>query len=280
LDMFGPTGLTTQRPRLMQQALVAAGREILILQLHRTRFIQALNGPETFTSKHQYAPSVVATVTSACRLIDMLETFLETAPELCKRVFGFWFNMFSGALAIALYVSRAPHVADASTALRQMQVAHTLFSRVAENNPRAQRAHVLLLKLTDKITRIIADHHDSIRHTRNGLGGLQSQSGRSQPTTSNTRSHMEPELVLDSFEGAHPFLRNYPRQSQYSEVPESTLLFPGLAFRLKEEELRAVSFTSPVYKANTPTRVGNQDLNFDFGALTLGPDDSALMTWF
>lgn len=28
LDMFGPTGLTIQKPGLMQQALVAAGKEI------------------------------------------------------------------------------------------------------------------------------------------------------------------------------------------------------------------------------------------------------------
>ena len=91
---------------------------------------------------------------------------------------------------------------------------------------------------------------------------------------------MEPEHEQDSFEAAHVFLRNYPRQSQYSEVPESALLYPSLGLRLREEELKAVSFTSPVYKANFPTRVGNQDLNFDFGALALGPDDSTLMTWF
>lgn len=89
---------------------------------------------------------------------------MDKAPELCRRTFGFWFNMFSGVvslcmvclkkksypepprqLAIALYVSRAPHVADASMALRQMQTANILFSRVAVNNPRATRAHVRLV---------------------------------------------------------------------------------------------------------------------------------------
>lgn len=115
--MFGPGGLTTERPRMMQQALVAAGHEIcpynhlalypwiltrvltVILQLHRTRFTQALSGPEKYTDRHPYAPSVVATFTSACRLIEMLTTFMNTAPALCKRVFGFWFNMFSGVVS-------------------------------------------------------------------------------------------------------------------------------------------------------------------------------------
>ena len=40
------------------------------------------------------------------------------------------------------------------------------------------------------------------------------------------------------------------------------------------------SFTSPVLTSYVPSRVGNQSLNFDFGALALGPDDQSLMTWF
>lgn len=91
---------------------------------------------------------------------------------------------------------------------------------------------------------------------------------------------MEPEYDLDAFEGAHASLRTYPRQSQYSDVPDSALLYPSISLRIEEEELRAVSFTSPIARVSFPTRVGNQDLNFDFGALALGPDDSSLMTWF
>lgn len=113
-----------------------------------------------------------------------------------------------------------------------------------------------------------------------GLGGSHSHSGRSQPLISDTRSRIEPEYEADPFEGAHAFLRTYPRQSQYSDVPDSALLCSSIGLRLQEEEIRAISFTSPIPREALPTRVGNQDLNFDFGALTLGPDDSSLMTWF
>jgi hypothetical protein len=72
----------------------------VILQLHRNYFTQALNDPEPFTTKHQYAPSVVATYQSACRLITILEIIMKSEPRLCKRVFGFWFNMFSGVVGV------------------------------------------------------------------------------------------------------------------------------------------------------------------------------------
>src|ERR1700733_2313550 len=98
----------------------------VILQLHRNYFTQALNGPEPFTIKHKYAPSVVATYRSACHLINILEVMMKAEPRLVKRVFGYWLNMFSGVVrcqrfiighlmlnkiqvAICLLVSRAPH---------------------------------------------------------------------------------------------------------------------------------------------------------------------------
>jgi hypothetical protein len=129
------------------------------LQLHRSYFTQALNGPEPFTTKHQYAPSVMATYRSACRLITILDIIMKQEPRLCKRVFGFWFNMFSGVVsrqcsitefsalnnkqvAICLLVSRAPHSPVSPMAIGELQKVQRLFVEVAQENPRAARAHV------------------------------------------------------------------------------------------------------------------------------------------
>jgi hypothetical protein len=71
----------------------------VLLQLHRNYFTQALNGPEPFTPKHRYAPSVMATYYSASRLITILEIVMKQEPLLFKRVFGFWFNMFSAVVS-------------------------------------------------------------------------------------------------------------------------------------------------------------------------------------
>src|SRR5882762_517352 len=83
---------------------------VVILQLHRHYFAQALNGPEPFTIKHQYAPSVVATYHSACRLVVILELLMKGEPRLCKRVFGFWFNMFSGVVSHGVLLLRIQHL--------------------------------------------------------------------------------------------------------------------------------------------------------------------------
>lgn len=73
---------------------------VVILQLHRGYFTQGLSGSEPFTLSHPYAPSVVATYCSACRLLSILETAMKQEPLLCKRVFGFWFNMFSAVVSV------------------------------------------------------------------------------------------------------------------------------------------------------------------------------------
>jgi len=137
---------------------------LVILQLHRNYFTQALNGPEPFHIKHQFAPSVVATYRSASRLINILDIMMKGEPRLVKRVFGYWFNMFSGVVsyqcfiighptlnkaqvAICLLVSRAPHAPVSPMAIGEFQKARRLFVEVAQENPRAARAHVRQLSL-------------------------------------------------------------------------------------------------------------------------------------
>jgi hypothetical protein len=99
---------------------------------------------------------------------------------------------------------------------------------------------------------------------------------RAQPATSDTRSRLEPEHEGDPFEHAHPILLACVRHATEQMQRQDPFMFiPDAEILLDDEDIRSGSFTTP-----TPTRVGNQSLNFDFGALTLGPDDQSLMTWF
>jgi hypothetical protein len=132
--------------------------DAVALQLHRNYFTRALNDPEPYTDKNQYAPSVVATYRSACRLLSILEIMMKIEPRLCKRVFGFWFNVFSAAVrsfsiievsalnkiqvVICLLVSRAPNSPIALLAVGELQKVRQLFAEVAQDNPRATRAYV------------------------------------------------------------------------------------------------------------------------------------------
>jgi hypothetical protein len=97
-------------------------------------------------------------------------------------------------------------------------------------------------------------------------------------TTSDTRSRFAQESETDPFEHAHPVLLAAIRHATERMRPQNPFMFvciPDVPAVVDEEDIRSGSLTTP-----TPTRVGNQSLDLDFGALTLGPDDRSLMTWF
>lgn len=106
-------------------------------------------------------------------------------------------------------------------------------------------------------------------------------SNHAQLATSDTRSQLEPESLTesDSFENAHPSLKTYMLKSRSAEDATDSS-FPAEGIPLTEQDYKDGSFTSPELTSYVPSRVGNQSLNFDFGALALGPDDQSLMTWF
>jgi hypothetical protein len=99
---------------------------------------------------------------------------------------------------------------------------------------------------------------------------------RAQPVISDTRSQLGPEIQVDPFAHAHPVLLACVRHATEQIRRQDPFMFiPDSEVSLDEEDIRSGSFTTP-----TPSRMGNRSLNLDFGALTLGPDDRSLMTWF
>ena len=98
-------------------------------------------------------------------------------------------------------------------------------------------------------------------------------SNRAQLATSDTRSRLKAEssIETDSFEHAHPFLKVYMFESD-TTMDTTDPYLSAEEIPLTEQDGSCTS--------NVPSRVGNQSLNFDFGALALGPDDQSLMTWF
>lgn len=117
LDIFNLDGIHDNRQLTMQQVLVSSGREIgtiislqcclrrlqtrrplVLLQLHRNFFTEAVSDYDAFSYQHKFAPSAVATYLSASRLIATLNVLEEREPQLSKRFMCFWFNAFSGAV--------------------------------------------------------------------------------------------------------------------------------------------------------------------------------------
>lgn len=120
-------------------------------------------------------------------------------------------------------------------------------------------------------------HSDTLEVSNGG-------SNRAQLATSDTRSRLEPEpqVELDPFQNAHPSLKACMVKTKSTTDATDSCWIPAAEIPLTEQDYRDGSFTSPspVPTSYVPSRVGNQSLNFDFGALALGPDDQSLMTWF
>ena len=71
----------------------------VLLQLHRSFFAHALCGPEgALDCENKYAPSLVAVVLSASRMIATMDWLYHRDSELCVRTARCWSNTFSAAV--------------------------------------------------------------------------------------------------------------------------------------------------------------------------------------
>ena len=77
----------------------------VLLQLHRQFFTRALSGSleEGLNRRHKYAPSVVAVVLSASRMIATVQDLYDREPHLTARILGYWSNAFSAAVSIFFF---------------------------------------------------------------------------------------------------------------------------------------------------------------------------------
>ncbi|KAF8514037.1 fungal-specific transcription factor domain-containing protein [Gautieria morchelliformis] len=147
------TGLTMQRWLLLQ------ARDTAVLLLHRGFFAQAL-GEEADPMQSKYAPSVLATYRSACHIIWALYNVYSQEPNLACRFGLFWSNGFSASISLCLIVTTATRSSYAPFALGQLDLAHELFSRAADECIPARKAQPTLSRLRDKAHAAYAPYHN------------------------------------------------------------------------------------------------------------------------
>ncbi|KAG0700446.1 fungal-specific transcription factor domain-containing protein [Suillus ampliporus] len=315
LNIFNSEGITNIRQLTMQQVLVASGREIVLLQLHRNFFTEALSDFDTFTYQHKYAPSVLATYLSASRLVATLGTMLHREPQLSKRFMCFWFNAFSGAVALSLIVSRTPFLSLAPFALKELDTVYRIFANVAEECPKVAQALPLLTKMAEKSRRTYIQWLKASRDTSTMDIDQMSQEIPIRSAVCNTSGDW-----ASSFDAAHSYLQQtlqeieittppaiqelpayiveQPKpmsgsqieQAEQAEEPEghnpdlSTDML-SLALGLNEDLVAATlkhSADPSTPPGNTAQRVGNHTFNFDFGALgsNVENQNNTYMSWF
>ncbi|KAK7048537.1 4Fe-4S ferredoxin-type domain-containing protein [Favolaschia claudopus] len=185
----------TARFLVMQRAIVASGRDIAILQLHRRCFTEALSG--SFSDLHHpYAPSVLATYIGASSLIETLETLFDREPQLSARFLHFWFNAFSATVTLALFVSRAPATSLAPYAMQDLERICRLFRRVATLLPFSAKSLPIMEKLADKARRACSQWHSDVP----------------LPSPSSTSNSQLPPAFLY----AHPTLARYAEEMTFA----------------------------------------------------------------
>ncbi|KAG2033698.1 fungal-specific transcription factor domain-containing protein [Suillus americanus] len=312
LNIFNSEGITDIRQLTMQKVLVASGREIVLLQLHRNFFTEALSDFDAFTYRHKYAPSVLATYLSASRLVATLGILLHREPQLSKRFMCIWFNAFSVAVALSLIVSRTPFLSLAPFALKELDIVYRIFANVAEECSKVAQALPLLAKIAEKSRRTYTQWLKTSRDSSTMDTDLTSQESPVRSAVCSTSGDCP-------FDAAHSFLQKTlqdiettapptiqelpaysPRQPKsktssqvdHAEQPEELCRPPDLSadmlslgLGLDEDLVTATlrhSADPSTPAGNTAQRVGNHTFNFDFGALASNVENqnNTYMSWF
>ncbi|TFK23393.1 hypothetical protein FA15DRAFT_670507 [Coprinopsis marcescibilis] len=291
----------------MQRALVALGREVALLQLHRKYFTQAMSDSAAFDMHHQFAPSVIATYLAASALISSVESLFNQEEQLSARFLHFWFNSFSASVTLSLLISRAPSTPLANYAFQALERVCQLFRRAAVILPFSAKALPVMQKLAEKSRKTLTQsqpskypdgasyaRHSEVRHMpacfKHAHPYLSQQAERILASNSNSMSSLN--LILDR--GPSAEFPN-PSSSSASAVPagqgvgvQKDSWIPDI-YRFASLGLSLDDRYAPGYAASQPTpfvpsfpRVSEtKDFNFDHGDITVGlVEETSYMAWF
>lgn len=109
--------------RAHQQYCVICERESKLLYIHRSSFAQAIRAEPLDPLTHTFAPSVLATYRSACRLISSLKGLYAVHPDLCSRQWFFWSGIYSSCIVLGALVVESTGCTLAQNALQEMEQA-------------------------------------------------------------------------------------------------------------------------------------------------------------
>ncbi|PFH53342.1 hypothetical protein AMATHDRAFT_45610 [Amanita thiersii Skay4041] len=263
----------------MQRALVSVGRDLALLQLHRRYFTEAMSGPEPFDLHHHYAPSVLATYLGASSLMKAVQTLFDKEPDLSVRFLHFWFNAFSAAVTLALFISRAPSTPLVPYALQDLEALSRLFIRAAKILPFSAKVFPIIENLVNKSQWVYLQHQ------------------------SNKLYNQQPLELLPSFQNVHSALARFAEQINYTSPALLTSDVSPIPHSLEQQPESPPTWLPDIYTfssagvgiedrysfasaqptpfiPSSPRIAENQRFNFDHGALTSDLEETSYMAWF
>jgi hypothetical protein len=284
---------------VMQRGLVAIGRELALLQLHRRYFTDAMGCPEGFDLSHPYAPSVIATYLSASNLISTVETLFEQEQQLSARFLHFWFNTFSAVVTLSLLISRAPSNPLAAFAFQDMERGCRLFRSAAKILPFSGKSLPVMQKLLEKSRRVL--HAETAHNAYAGFPSPVPQpvlpasfnhvheliSQYAARIDSSSRSLMEGMSFMTSSDlvPAAYMTSNETGAVQQQQQQQNTWLpdlyrFSSVGLSVEERYTFASAQPTP-FIPSSPRVSEDKNFNFDHGALTTElVEETSYMAWF
>ncbi|KIK09061.1 hypothetical protein K443DRAFT_672096 [Laccaria amethystina LaAM-08-1] len=140
---------STDPSRAMQQYCALCLRESNLLYIHRSYFVQAIRQDPDNPLRHKYAPSVLATYRSACRLISSLKGLYPIHPRISSYCWYFWSGIFSACIVLGALVVESPGCTLAGDALRELE-ATVSFYEEGSRPCRAPATMAILEKLCQR----------------------------------------------------------------------------------------------------------------------------------
>ncbi|KZP21364.1 hypothetical protein FIBSPDRAFT_740823, partial [Athelia psychrophila] len=145
----------------MKGCLLSHFRSFSMIFIHRSFFAQALLDHPDNPLRSPYATSFLATYRAASAVIRATVKHLERYPELFRRWWVIWTQMFSAAIIVGSVVTKAPSSSMASTAFMELGLAVDLFERGAGASERARTGMAILTALKEKASLVLSQYHSS-----------------------------------------------------------------------------------------------------------------------
>ncbi|KAH9479083.1 putative transcriptional regulatory protein C1F7.11c [Psilocybe cubensis] len=128
-------------------------RTVTMLYLHRSFFAQAMLDHPTNPLLSPFAPSFLTAYRSASVIIKATAHLFERCAAIAMRLWFLINHTFSAAVIVGTVVTRSPNSNIASIAMRDFNLALSLFEKTAAQSSRARVALGVLTKLQEKAKR-------------------------------------------------------------------------------------------------------------------------------
>lgn len=114
----------------------------VLLYIHRSFFAQAIIDEPSNPLKSTYAPSFLAAYRASTQILHAIRDQYALFPSACARWWVMWSYAFSASVVFGMVVTKGPASPLANAAMKELDEACILFSKVAASSRRAAKALV------------------------------------------------------------------------------------------------------------------------------------------